>query len=322
MQQVAQAWLVLEITDGDPFWLGVVAAAQFVPVMILGLFAGVLADSLPKRQTLMAAQAAMMVLAIILTILSATGLVEVWMVVVLALALACANAVDMPVRQSFAIEMVGPKDVGNAVSLNSAMFNGARVIGPAIAGLTIGAFGVTVAFAINAVSFLAVIIGLSMMRDSELYMPRLVPRPKSVGDVVANLTEGLRFVRRTPVVLMAVVSGGARGHLRHELQRARPAARLGRAPQRRRGLRVPHDRVRPRRPGGGGRPRRRWSPATSADRARWHRPGDRVGHPRAQLHVRGGARADVLHRSGWHHDGGHSQCRDPAIRARSACAAG
>ena len=204
MQQVAQAWLVLEITDGDPFWLGVVAAAQFVPVMILGLFAGVLADSLPKRQTLMAAQAAMMVLAIILTILSATGLVEVWMVVVLALALGCANAVDMPVRQSFAIEMVGPKDVGNAVSLNSAMFNGARVIGPAIAGLTIGAFGVTVAFAINAVSFLAVIIGLSMMRDSELYMPRLVPRPKSVGDVVANLTEGLRFVRRTPVVLMAV----------------------------------------------------------------------------------------------------------------------
>jgi MFS family permease len=204
MQQVAQAWLVLEISGGDPLWLGVVAAAQFVPVMILGLFAGILADTLPKRQTMVATQAAMMVLAIILTILTATGLVEIWMVVVLALMLGVVNAVDMPARQAFAIEMVGPRDVGNAVSLNSAMFNGARVVGPAVAGLTIGAFGVAIAFAINAVSFLAVIVGLSMMRDDELHRPRLVPRPRSVSDVIDNLAEGLSFVRRTPVVLMAV----------------------------------------------------------------------------------------------------------------------
>ncbi len=204
MQQVAQAWLVLELSGGDPLWLGIVSAAQFLPVLVLGLFAGILADVLPKRQTLMAVQAVMMVLAAILAVLTLSGVVEIWMVLVLALALGVANAVDMPARQSFAIEMVGPRDVGNAVSLNSAMFNGARVLGPAIAGLTIGAFGVGIAFVINALSFLAVIVGLSMMRDDELHGGRLVPRPRSVGEVFGHLGEGLVFVRRTPVVLLAV----------------------------------------------------------------------------------------------------------------------
>jgi MFS family permease len=207
MQQVAQGWLVLTLT-GDPFWLGAVAAAQFLPVMVFGLFAGILADVLPKRQTLMAVQAVMMVLAIILTVLTATGVVEVWMIIVLALLLGCANAVDMPVRQSFAIEMVGPRDVGNAVAINSAMFNGARVVGPALAGLTIGAFGMAPAFAINAVSFLAVIVGLWLMHDGDLHRARLVPRPRSVGAVFENLGEGLSFVRHTPIVLLAVTTVG------------------------------------------------------------------------------------------------------------------
>jgi MFS family permease len=207
MQQVAQGWLVLTLS-GDPVWLGVVAAAQFLPVMALGLFAGVLADVLPKRQTLLAAQVVMMVLAIVLTILTATGVVEVWMIIVLALLLGCASAVDMPVRQAFAIEMVGPRDVGNAVAINSAMFNGARVIGPAAAGLTIGAFGMAPAFAINAASFLAVIVGLWAMNDEELHRPRLVPRPRSVGAVFETLREGLAFVRHTPIVLMAVATVG------------------------------------------------------------------------------------------------------------------
>ena len=128
MQQVAQAWLVLELTH-DPLWLGVVAAAQFMPVMVFGLFAGVLADALPKRRTLIATQVVMMVLAAVLAVLTATGLVQVWLIVLLAVLLGCANAVDMPVRQAFAIEMVGREDIGNAVALNSAMFNGARVVG-------------------------------------------------------------------------------------------------------------------------------------------------------------------------------------------------
>ena len=208
MQQVAQAWLVLTVSGGDPLWLGVVAAAQFLPVMVLGLFAGVLADVLPKRQTLLAVQVVMMILAAVLAVLVATGLVQIWMIVLMAVLLGCANAVDMPVRQSFAYEMVGPKDVGNAVSINSAMFNGARVLGPAVAGLTIGAFGIAIAFAINAASFLAVIVGLLAMRDDELQRARLVPRPQSVGEVFENLAEGLRFVRHTPIVLMAVVVVG------------------------------------------------------------------------------------------------------------------
>ncbi len=208
MQQVAQGWLVLTISGGEPLWLGVVATAQFLPVMVFGLFGGILADVLPKRQTLMATQAVMMVLAVILTVLTASGLVEIWMVVVLALLLGCSSAVEMPVRQSFAIEMVGPRDVGNAVALNSAMFNGARVVGPAVAGLTIGAFGIATAFAINAVSFLAVIVALVAIRDEELLRPRLLPRPRSIGAVMENLAEGLRFVRHTPIVLLAVTTVG------------------------------------------------------------------------------------------------------------------
>jgi MFS family permease len=207
MQQVAQAWLVLEISR-DPFWLGVVAAAQFVPVMILGLFAGVLADVLPKRQTLLAVQVVMMALAIVLAFLTLSGIVEVWMIVVLALLLGCANAVDMPVRQSFAVEMVGRADIGNAVALNSAMFNGARVVGPAIAGLTIGVFGVGLAFVINAASFVAVIAGLLAMRERDLSSPPRKARPESAGEVLMQLREGLSYVRRTPLVLLAVIIVG------------------------------------------------------------------------------------------------------------------
>ncbi len=210
MQQVAQAWLVLQLTH-DPIWLGIVAAAQFLPVMVLGLFAGVAADALPKRRVLIATQTVMMVLAAVLAVLVITGAVEVWMILFLAFLLGIANAVDMPVRQAFSIELVGREDIGNAVALNSAMFNGARVVGPAAAGLAIAAFGVGPAFAINAVSFLAVIVGLRLMDDRALHVPegvRLI-RPTSAGAVVENLKEGLQYVRGTPVVLLAVVTVGA-----------------------------------------------------------------------------------------------------------------
>ncbi len=207
MQQVAQAWLVLQLTH-DPLWLGVVAAAQFVPVMVFGLFAGVLADTLPKRPTLIAVQFVMMTLAVILAVLTYTGLVTVPIILLLALLLGCANAVDMPVRQSFAVEMVGRDDIGNAVALNSAMFNGARIIGPAVAGITIGAVGVAAAFALNALSFVAVIIGLLAMRDSELRSPPPIDRPRSVRAVGEHLREGFDYVRNTPLVLLAVLVVG------------------------------------------------------------------------------------------------------------------
>jgi MFS family permease len=207
MQQVAQAWLVLSLT-GDPFWLGVTMAAQYVPVMFLGLFAGVVADTLPKRQTLIVVEAAMMLLAAILAVLTVSGRVEVWMIVLLAAALGVASSFDMPVRQAFTVELVGRREVARAVALNSALFNGARVIGPAAAGLAIGAFGIGFAFAVNALSFLAVIAGLALMVDTELHSKARATRPTSARAIAADLANGLAYVRGTPLVLMALVVMG------------------------------------------------------------------------------------------------------------------
>ena len=207
MQQVAQGWLVLQLT-GDPLILGLTAAAQFTPVLFLGLFGGLIADQLPKRQILIVTQIVAMVLALALFVLTATGLVQVWHVLVLALLLGATNAIDMPTRQSFAVEMVGRDDVANAVGLNSALFNASRILGPAMAGLTIGAFDISIAFLLNGLSYLAVILAYLVMRDEDLRPAPRIDRPSSVRDVVDTLAEGLRYVRHTPVVLLAVVVVG------------------------------------------------------------------------------------------------------------------
>ena len=207
MQAVAQAWLVLTLTN-DPLILGVVAAAQWTPVLLFGLFGGLIADALPKRPTLIVMESTLAVLALVLGILSGAHVVQVWMILVLAVLFGIANAIEMPVRQAFAVEMVGRDDVVNAVALNSALFNAARVVGPAIAGITIAAFDISSAFYINAASFLAVIAGLFLMRDAELHSPPAMPRPRSAGEVFASIGEGLRYVRRVPMVLMATTVVG------------------------------------------------------------------------------------------------------------------
>ena len=207
MQQVAQGWLVLQLTN-DPLWLGLVAVAQFGPVLAFGLFGGVIADHLPKRRTLMVTQAVAMILALALFVLTATGVVEVWHVMILAAMLGLANAIDMPTRQAFAAEMVGRADVTNAVGLNSALFNASRIVGPAAAGLLIGAFDISIAFLINGLSFIAVLVAYTLMRDSELrQLPQLV-RPTTARAVFDNLAEGARYVRGTPLVLLAVTVVG------------------------------------------------------------------------------------------------------------------
>jgi MFS family permease len=203
MQQVAQGWLVLQLTH-DPLWLGLVSLAQFGPVILFGLFGGVIADQLPKRRTLIATQTVAMLLAFVLWALTATGVVQVWHVMILGALLGVSNAVDMPARQAFAVEMVGRDDVANAVGLNSALFNASRILGPAAAGLLIGAFDISIAFLINGLSFIAVIVGYLAMRDSELRAVPQVPRPRTFGAVIENLAEGARFVRGTPLVLLAV----------------------------------------------------------------------------------------------------------------------
>jgi MFS family permease len=207
MQQVAQGWLVLQLTH-DPLWLGIVSLAQFGPVILLGLFGGVIADQLPKRRTLMVTQSTAMILAFILFALTASGVVQVWHVLVLSVILGISNAVDMPVRQTFAVDMVGRDDVANAVGLNSALFNASRILGPAAAGLLIGAFDISIAFLINGLSFIAVIVSYLAMRDAELRPIPTPPRPRSWSEIVANLAEGARYVRSTPTVLLAVIVVG------------------------------------------------------------------------------------------------------------------
>jgi MFS family permease len=207
MQQVAQAWLVLQLTH-DPLWLGIVAVAQFAPVIVFGLFGGVIADNLPKRKTLLVTQIVAMVLAFILFGLTASGIVQVWHVMILAVLLGINNAVDMPTRQSFAVEMVGREDMTNAVGLNAAQFNASRIIGPAVAGLLIGAFDISIAFLINAVSYIAVIAAYLAMRESELRPVEPPNRPTTVRAVFENLAEGARYVRNTPLVLLGVVVVG------------------------------------------------------------------------------------------------------------------
>jgi MFS family permease len=207
MQTVAQAWLILQLTS-DPIWLGLLSALQFLPVMILGLFGGLIADALPKRKTLIATQTVQMLLAFVLFGLSVGGVVQVWEILVLATLLGVTNAVDMPTRQSFVVEMVGREDIANAVALNSAMFNGARIVGPAIAGITIGIFSISSAFLINGLSFLAVIVAYLAMRDEDLHSPARYNRPGTVAEVRRTLAEGLGYVRRTEIVLMTTVMVG------------------------------------------------------------------------------------------------------------------
>lgn len=203
MQSIAQAWYITELTQ-EPAWLGIVAAAQFTPVMLLGLFGGVLADALPKHRALIGTQVGLMTLAFLQAALVVTGLMTLPLLILLAVFLGIINAIDMPVRQSFFSEMVPEDEVGRAVAMNSAMFNGARVIGPAIGGVLIGVIGVAGCFAVNGVSFLAVLLALLFMRASELRPAPRAPRPRTVADVLISLAEGVRFVARTPLIALCV----------------------------------------------------------------------------------------------------------------------
>src|SRR4029450_1549396 len=158
MQQVGQDWLVLRLTDA-PLPLGITLALQFTPMLALGAWAGLVADRVDKRRLLLGTQPAMARLALVLGVLTATGAVRLGMVYTLALLLGCATAFDMPARQSFVSEMVGPDRVANAVGLNSAGFNTARVLGPAAAGVLIAGRGVAPAFFLHPASVLALMGG-------------------------------------------------------------------------------------------------------------------------------------------------------------------
>ncbi|MGI9093858.1 MAG: MFS transporter [Mycobacteriales bacterium] len=205
MQRVAQDWLVLNLSHNSGTALGIVTALQFVPTLALGLWGGVVADRYDKRRLLMGTQLCAGLTALTLGVLDLTGAVQIWHVFVLAAALGLVTVVDNPTRQSFAVEMVGRADVGNAVSLNSAIFNSARIVGPAVAGLLISTVGTGQVFLINGASYLAVISSLALMRESELHKAR--PLPRASG----QLREGLAYVRSRrdlmlPLLLVFVVA--------------------------------------------------------------------------------------------------------------------
>src|SRR3990170_3843674 len=189
MQSVALPWLVLQL-GGSPLQLGLVMAFMFGPSLFLAPLGGVLADRVDKRRTLIAVNAVAMLQAATLFVLAATGVVEIWHVYVLALAAGFVNAIEMPVRQAFAAELVPPEDLVNAIALNSTSFNLSRVVGPAIAGVTIAAFGVAINFGINSVSYLSVLIGLWMLDGRVL---RHVKRPARFPSVRSSLVEGVRY---------------------------------------------------------------------------------------------------------------------------------
>ncbi len=204
MQSVAQAWLVLQLT-GSPIDLGIVTALQTLPVLFVSSFAGVVVDRMPKRNMLICTQASQMLLALVLGLLTATHLVQIWHIYILATLLGFSNGFDMPTRQSFMIEMVGRDDLMNAIALQSMQFNAARGIGPALAGLLIAAIGVTGSFFANAASFAAVIGGLLAMSTDNFYVAPTMDRLP----VVESLREGGRYIWATSAVLMVTVLVGA-----------------------------------------------------------------------------------------------------------------
>jgi len=193
MQRTAQTWLVLmQLTQHNASAVGLVMALQYGPQLLLLPLTGYVADHFNQRRLLIATQATMGAFALILGLLTVTGFVQLWQVDVFAFLFGCAAAFDAPVRQTFVAELVGDNDLPNAIALNSTSFNAARMIGPAIAGVVIAAFGTGWAFLINGASFMAVLASLALLRAAELRPNARAQHAK--GDVIGSLTGGFRYV--------------------------------------------------------------------------------------------------------------------------------
>jgi MFS family permease len=211
MQRTAQDWLVLQLTH-SPFALGLVTALQFLPVLLLSLIGGVITDRWPKHRLVTITQVAALLQAAVFAALVATGLIQLWHVYVLATIQGIITAIDNPVRQSFVVELVGREHLINAVALNSMLFNGSRIVGPALAGIMIASAsntlnGISLVLAVNAISFVAVLVGLLMMRPSEFSN---VP-PVVAGNMGQRLVEGLVYVWHTPSVMLVMIVVAAIG---------------------------------------------------------------------------------------------------------------
>ena len=199
MQRVAQDWLVLELTHSGTA-LGIVTGLQFLPALLVSPYAGLVADRFAKRRVLTITQLAMGTVALVLGTLTVTGLVEVWQVYALAFLFGIGTAFDAPTRQAFVVEMVGKDELSNAVGLNSASFNAARLIGPGLAGLLIHWIDTGPVIIINGVSYAAVILSLYLMRPTELYTPKPAGREKGM------IRDGMRYLWRRPDLMMVLTA--------------------------------------------------------------------------------------------------------------------
>ena len=207
MQRVAQAWLVLSLTH-SPVAVGILALCQFLPFTLFSLVAGVVVDRLDAWRTVISTQVTQMVLASTIAAAALAGVVQVWQVYVIAALMGVVQVLDAPSRQSLTFRMVGPLELPNAISLNSGVFNGARIFGPALAGVLIAAAGAGVCFAVNAASYIAVLVGLLMMRPQEFYA---VERRERSRTLYTGLKEGISYARHDEQIwlmltLVAVMS--------------------------------------------------------------------------------------------------------------------
>jgi MFS family permease len=215
MQTVGELWLVLSLT-GSALAVGITTALQFTPMLLFGAWGGLLADRLDKRKLLLCTQAAMALPALTLWLLTGSGVVKLWMIFALVFTRGAVNAIDNPARQAFLVELVSPARLVNAVGLNSALVQVARVAGPALAGLTIATVGVADCFLINAASFAAMIAALRRMDPVELHTSD--PAPRQSG----QMRSALRYVRATPGLLIPLVLMGVIGTLSYNFQTLLP----------------------------------------------------------------------------------------------------
>lgn len=217
MQSTALAWYVLQRTH-SALALGAVSTFQFFPVLVLALFGGVIADRWPKQRLLTCTQSVMAIQALVLATLTVTGLISLPIIYVLVAIQGAANAMDMPARNAFVVEMVGPRDVPNAVALSSSQFQMTRLVGPALGGVLLAVVGAGICFYINAASFIAVIASLIMMDPSRFYK---VVRPKQTA-MIRQLGEGLHYAASTPDILLAVITMGVIGTFGFNMQVTTP----------------------------------------------------------------------------------------------------
>jgi MFS family permease len=200
MQRIALAWYVLQLTNGDSFAVGLMALAQFLPFTLFGLFAGVITDRLDAQRLVIGTQVAQLVSAVALAVIAVSGVAQPWMLYTIAFVNGLILVLDVPSRQQLTYRMVGRAELPNAIALNSSLFNASRIFGPSIAGIVLGFAGVGVCFVVNAVSFLAVLLGLLAMRPSEFFPVEEFERPS----IFRGTREGLGYVRRQPRMMLVL----------------------------------------------------------------------------------------------------------------------